>query len=97
MNSENQNNRRNFIRKAAMGSIMALSIPEIISASLSSPEVKKVSPGKGNVILFQGDSITDAGRNREDDSFNSPAAKYISWQSAGIRIVSTSNQIYLVS
>jgi len=74
MNSENQNNRRNFIRKAAMGSMMALSIPEIVSASLSPLEVKKVTAGKGNVILFQGDSITDAGRNRDDSSFNSPGA-----------------------
>jgi lysophospholipase L1-like esterase len=74
MNSESQNNRRNFIRKAAMGSIMTLSIPEIVSASFSPLLVKKVTPGKGNVILFQGDSITDAGRNREDGNFNSQGA-----------------------
>lgn len=68
------NNRRNFISKAAMGSLMALSIPEIVSASFSPGEVKKIIPGKGNVILFQGDSITDAGRNRDDNSFNNPVA-----------------------
>ncbi len=68
------NNRRNFIRKAAMGSLMALSIPEIVAASFSPGEVKKIIPGKGNVILFQGDSITDAGRNRDDNSFNNPVA-----------------------
>lgn len=70
---ENQNNsRRNFIKKAAIGSMMAMSIPEIVSAAIPAP--KKTSLSKGNVILFQGDSITDAGRNREDNSFNSPRA-----------------------
>jgi lysophospholipase L1-like esterase len=72
---ENKNNdRRSFIRKAAIGGLMAVSIPEILSASMSSSEMKKTAPGKENTILFQGDSITDAGRNREDGSPNSPKA-----------------------
>lgn len=66
------NNRRDFIRKAALGSVMALSIPEIVSASGISAGMKKVSLGKDNVILFQGDSITDAGRNKEDEAYNTP-------------------------
>jgi lysophospholipase L1-like esterase len=74
MQSENQNNRRSFIRNAAIGSIMALSIPEIVSASFSPVEEKKITPSKGNVILFQGDSITDAGRNRDDSTSNNPGA-----------------------
>ena len=70
---ENFNNsRRSFIRKATMGGIMAVSIPEIVSAVIAPPATKKLTPGKENVILFQGDSITDAGRNREDSSFNNP-------------------------
>lgn len=67
---ENQNNRRSFIKKAALGGLMAVSIPEILSASMSSSGVKKNSLLKDNVILFQGDSITDAGRNKEDNSYN---------------------------
>jgi lysophospholipase L1-like esterase len=71
---ENRNDRRSFIRKAAIGGLMAVSIPEILSASMSSSEMKKTAPGKENTILFQGDSITDAGRNRDDNSPNNPKA-----------------------
>jgi lysophospholipase L1-like esterase len=68
---ENQNNsRRSFIRKAALGGLMAISIPEIISASMAEKGPKKVQLLKDNVVLFQGDSITDAGRNKEDMSSN---------------------------
>jgi len=72
---ENQNNsRRSFIRKAALGGMMAISIPEILSASMAEKGSKKIRLNKDNVILFQGDSITDAGRNKEDMSFNNPRA-----------------------
>jgi lysophospholipase L1-like esterase len=70
----NNNSRRSFIRKVALGGLMAVSIPEILSASLPPVPVKKNTLKKGNVILFQGDSITDAGRNKEDSSFNNPRA-----------------------
>jgi len=49
---------------------MAISIPEILSAAMPGEGAKKITLGKDNVILFQGDSITDAGRNKEDASFN---------------------------
>jgi lysophospholipase L1-like esterase len=74
-NMENQNNsRRSFIRKAALGGLMAVSIPEILSAAIPAEGAKKNTLMKDNVILFQGDSITDAGRNKEDNSFNNPRA-----------------------
>jgi lysophospholipase L1-like esterase len=66
----NNNNRRNFIKKVALGGLMAVSIPEILSASIAPPVVKKNSLIKENIILFQGDSITDSERDREDDTFN---------------------------
>jgi lysophospholipase L1-like esterase len=71
-----KNSRRSFIRKAALGSLAAISIPEIISASVpkKTKNKKKLILKKDGVILFQGDSITDAGRNREDSSFNTPRA-----------------------
>ena len=72
---ENKNtNRRNFIRKAALGGLMAASIPEILSAAMPLSGAKKNTLMKDNVILFQGDSITDAGRNKEDNTFNNPGA-----------------------
>ncbi len=67
------NNRRDFIKKAAIGSLFAVSIPEIISASGVS-SAKKIKLTEGQTILFQGDSITDSGRNKEDNTFNSPRA-----------------------
>jgi lysophospholipase L1-like esterase len=68
---ENQNNsRRIFIKKAAIGSLMAISIPEILSASMAKGGTKKIQLLKDQTILFQGDSITDAGRNKEDSGFN---------------------------
>jgi lysophospholipase L1-like esterase len=69
----NHNNRRNFIKKAALGSLMAVSIPEILSASML-PAAKKNYLGKDNIILFQGDSITDAGRTRDDNMYNNSRA-----------------------
>jgi len=68
------NSRRSFIKKAALAGAMAVSIPEIITAAMPSAIVKKHSLAKDNVILFQGDSITDAGRNKEDNTFNNPRA-----------------------
>jgi lysophospholipase L1-like esterase len=68
---ENQsNNRRSFIKKAALGGILAVSIPEILSAAMAADGHRKTRLGKNNVILFQGDSITDAGRKRDDNSYN---------------------------
>jgi lysophospholipase L1-like esterase len=67
-----QTNRRSFIKKAALGGLMAVSMPEIISAAMPAEASKKISLSKDNIILFQGDSITDAGRNRDEKGFNSP-------------------------
>jgi lysophospholipase L1-like esterase len=66
--------RRNFLRKAAISGFMAITIPEIVSASISGKGIKKNQLLKNNIILFQGDSITDAGRNKEENSFNNPKA-----------------------
>ncbi len=63
-------NRRNFIRKAALGTFAAISIPEILSASMVKGKGKKIQLVKGQTILFQGDSITDAGRDKQTDGYN---------------------------
>ncbi|MCX6302448.1 MAG: SGNH/GDSL hydrolase family protein [Bacteroidia bacterium] len=68
---ENQNNsRRSFLKKAALGTLATVSIPEILSAAMTKGSVKRITLLKGQTILFQGDSITDAGRNKEDMSYN---------------------------
>ena len=56
-----------------MGGLAALSIPEIVFAAQSKRQ-KKGFLKKGDVILFQGDSITDAGRDRNNASPNNSNA-----------------------
>ena len=67
----NYNSRRSFIKKAALGTAAAISIPEILSAAMPKERLKVIKLLKDQVILFQGDSITDSGRNKEDTGFNS--------------------------
>jgi lysophospholipase L1-like esterase len=69
-----KNNRRDFIKKAAVSGLMAFSISDIISTSIESAAIKKHQISNDNVILFQGDSITDSGRNKQDAGFNNPRA-----------------------
>ena len=71
-------NRRNFFGKAAMGTVGMLAIPEILSASMQL--VGKKQKGilstleAGSTILFQGDSITDAGRDKIKQQANFPGS-----------------------
>jgi lysophospholipase L1-like esterase len=69
-----KNSRRSFIKKAAIGTLAAISIPEVLSAAVPKGGSKKIKLLKDQVILFQGDSITDSGRNKEDNGFNTPRA-----------------------
>ncbi len=73
MNYSN-NDRRSFIKKAALGGIMAATIPDIIAAAILPKKTSKNTLIKNNTILFQGDSITDAGRNKEEYSYNNARA-----------------------
>lgn len=64
--------RRNFLKKSALVGAGLLALPSLTNAV---PEMnlfvsrkksrKKITLSKGNVILFQGDSITDASRRRD--------------------------------
>lgn len=73
---ESSSSRRSFLRNTSIGAIAAISIPGIVSEALASvPPAKKVSIEQGDVILFQGDSITDSGRgNRNAWSPNNAGA-----------------------
>ena len=63
--------RRSFFAKSAVGAAALASIPAIVSASIPfEGDAKKEKYSifeKGNTILFQGDSITDAGRDKEKE------------------------------
>ena len=65
--------RRNFILNSAAQVAGVASIPVILSATLPA-EKKKQAGGnllkKEGVIVFQGDSITDAGRNKKEQKPN---------------------------
>lgn len=75
MNEQNnQSDRRGFLKKISLAGIAAISIPEIVSAALATEKGAKVILKPNDVILFQGDSITDSKRKRDDMLFNSAPA-----------------------
>jgi lysophospholipase L1-like esterase len=66
--------RRQFIKKTSLGSALAISLSQTVTSVYAESPVAKISLKKDDVILFQGDSITDAGRNREEKSANNARA-----------------------
>jgi lysophospholipase L1-like esterase len=68
--------RRNFLTKTAVGTAAMISIPAIVSNAMpvdSEKTKKKYSLFENeNVVLFQGDSITDASREKERELPNNP-------------------------
>lgn len=69
-------NRRRFLKQTAGGSVALASIPAIVTSTVSpfseNPNKKYSLFGKNNVVLFQGDSITDAGREKKKELPNNP-------------------------
>ncbi|MDB5261634.1 MAG: lysophospholipase [Adhaeribacter sp.] len=68
------NDRRSFLKKAALGSLLTIGLPEIITSAMAAQKTKKVTLKQDAIILFQGDSITDAGRKKDNMEFNNPSA-----------------------
>lgn len=69
--------RRSFLLKSATGAAALASIPAIVSATIPATKKSKSKYSifeKGNAVLFQGDSITDAGREKEKELPNNPAS-----------------------
>jgi lysophospholipase L1-like esterase len=66
--------RRRFLKKAALSSAVAAGIPQIVSATYAQEKSGKITLAQNDIILFQGDSITDAGRNREKGEANNSKA-----------------------
>ena len=63
------NTRRDFLKTAAIGGAM-LSIPNIVASAMTIPQASKISLQKDDIVLFQGDSITDAGRDKNTKTPN---------------------------
>lgn len=57
-------NRRDFLRKTSLAAVAATGIPTIVEAAEQQPLSGENGPAGALTILFQGDSITDAGRDR---------------------------------
>jgi lysophospholipase L1-like esterase len=70
----NHHGRRDFLKTASVGGALALGLTQIVSFAQAAPKAGRISLNKEDVILFQGDSITDAGRNREEKAFNNTRA-----------------------
>ena len=71
--------RRNFLKNALIGTAGISALPVVLSAhevdlASPSPKINVNFLKNSNVILFQGDSITDAGRNREVKDPNNQGA-----------------------
>lgn len=68
-----KNSRRDFLKKGALAGFSALMIPEIAKAAVkenTSVHAPKINLKKDCVILFQGDSITDCGRDKNSNRCN---------------------------
>lgn len=67
--------RRAFIGNSLMGAALTVSIPSIVSAATKGlPTASKIKINPEDTILFQGDSITDAGRDKENKEANNSRA-----------------------
>ena len=65
--------RRDFLKKGMAVGMGALFIPELAKAAVANQTAVKAAPlklKKDAVILFQGDSITDAGRDKANNRCN---------------------------
>lgn len=74
MNSNTDKERRGFLKTASLGGMLSLIAPQAVLAESSAYAAPKIKIAKNDVILFQGDSITDAGRKRDSADANNAAA-----------------------
>ncbi len=71
------NTRRDFLKAAALSGAGALLLPAFASGSPKKKAARKkhaIKLREGAIILFQGDSITDAGRDRKNSESNNTDA-----------------------
>ena len=75
-----KNNRRNFVKNAAIGTLAAIAIPDIITSAYATERSKKAVLEQNDVVLFQGDSITEWGRDKNKNlpnDFGSLGSGYV--------------------
>jgi lysophospholipase L1-like esterase len=73
-------NRRDFLKSTSIGTLAAIGLPQIVAAAFEHENIKKIKLEKDNIILFQGDSITDWGRGHRallPNTTNSLGAGYV--------------------
>lgn len=73
MTSTTDNKRRNFLKTASVGGLITLVSPTLLSAAPNEKKAK-ITLSENDVILFQGDSITDTGRSRDNNNANDVSA-----------------------
>ena len=66
--------RRKFLQQVTLSSAVTAIIPGIVNAMPAPKKSSSISLADGATILFQGDSITDAGRKKDDKTFNTSSA-----------------------
>lgn len=66
--------RRSFLRNLSLGTLAAAALPDISFANSHSEKAKKITLKKDATILFQGDSITDFSRKRDQKEANNSGA-----------------------
>ncbi len=64
--------RRNFFKNAGIGTAVIAGMPVLASSCFAESHSKKIGKffSSGDVVLFQGDSITDAGRDKRRELSN---------------------------
>jgi len=75
MQEKEKTSRRNFLKKSSLAGVGLLTIPQLVSTAFAQEKRnKKITISKDDIILFQGDSITDAGRKRDKTNPNQASA-----------------------
>ncbi|HJX71804.1 MAG TPA: hypothetical protein VJ346_07625 [Bacteroidales bacterium] len=67
MNHKDKPDRRIFVKQTGLAGITALSVTVWLSKTVSMMDLKDKRSKKELRILFQGDSITDGNRSRNND------------------------------
>jgi lysophospholipase L1-like esterase len=62
--------RRSFLQQTALGAGLGITLPPWLNQRIQSLDVLRTYD-EANTIVFQGDSITDAGRDKENQAANS--------------------------
>ena len=89
MDQNKNSSRRNFLRNTSLIGVSALTIPQLVSTAFAKESRKRFKISKDDVILFQGDSITDAGRKK--DSADANAANALG---SGYAMIAASELLY---